>query len=119
MRDHSFARKEHLKKDGLIKQVFDRGIPSRGRLITIHLLKRETGSCTNRAAFIIRKNLYNKKAVLRNRLRRLLREAYRNTKHFLPGGHDILILATNVRKNTRSQELEKDIANVFKKCVKK
>ena len=115
----SFIKKEHLKSSKSIKNVFDKGIPSRGRLIKVFLLKKETDSHINRVAFIVRKNLCNKKAVLRNRFRRLLREAYRKTKHILPTGYDIVLLATNINKNTKSTVLEREIADAFKKCIKK
>ena len=64
-------------------------------------------------------DLYNKKVVLRNRFKRLLREAYRKTKHLLLPGYDIVILATNIKKNTKSSAVEEEIANAFKKCIKK
>ena len=119
MRPHSFARKERLKKASLISGVFDKGVFLKGRLVNIYLLKRDTDLPVNRAAFIIKKNLHNKKLVLRNRFRRLLREAYRKTKHLLPQGYDIVILAKNVKPHTSSVLLEEDLANVFKKYVEK
>ncbi len=119
MRPYSFARKERLKKASLISNVFDKGVFLKGRLVNIYLLKRDIDPPVNRAAFIIKKNLHNKKLVLRNRFRRLLREAYRKTKHLLPQGHDIVILAKNVKPHTGSVLLEADLANVFKKYVEK
>ena len=115
----SFTKKEHLKDASSIRNVFDKGVSSRGRLIKLFLLKRQTNSHINRVAFIVRKDLYNKKIVLRNRFKRLLREAYRKTKHLLPYGYDIVILATNIKKDTKSTLLEEEVANVFKKSIKK
>ena len=117
MKQGTFAKRERLKKNSSIKQVFDKGVPSKGRLINIYLL--ETDSGINRAAFLVRKNLYNKKSVLRNRFRRVLREAYRKTKHMLPTGHDIVILATRINKSTRSEAVERELNHVFKKYSKK
>ncbi len=119
MRDCSFAKEERLKKNNQINRVFDKGIAFRVRSINIYLLKRENGSTINRAAFIIKKNLYNKKIVLRNRFKRVLREAYRSVRHLLPGGYDIVILARNIKKHTSAVDLEKEIADVFKKRIKK
>lgn len=115
MKQNSFLKKEHLKKSEAISRVFDRGIPIRGRFFSIFLLRQEAKPGINRAAFITRRHLYNKKAVLRNRFIRLLREAYRKTKHFLPLGYDIVILATNVKKDTKSAAIERELAHVFKK----
>jgi len=119
MAQNSLKSEESLKRYSLIREVFDKGTPTRGRLTTIFLLKRVTNSAINKAAFIPKKNLYNKKIVLRNRFRRILREAYRKTKHLLPGGYDIVILATKVNKKTKSIAIEREIQNAFKKCVKK
>lgn len=119
MKSHSFTRKEHLKTKDAIKKVFDKGVPSRLKLINIYLLKRETGPCFNRAAFTIKRNLYNKKSVLRNRFRRILREAYRKTKHLLSGGYDIVILGVNLNRKVKSFEVEKEMAHVFKMVSKK
>ena len=119
MKRATFSRKEHLKKNSLIKEVFDRGVSFRARLIKIYILKRDPGERLNRVAFIIQRQAYKKSLVLRNRFRRILREAYRKTKHLLSPGHDIVILANNVRKDTRSITIEKEIKDVFKKCSKK
>lgn len=118
MRKNSFTRKEHLKKNDSIKHVFDKGTSFRSRSTHIYLLKRNAGPHVNRVAFLIRKKLYNKKIVLRNRFRRVLKEAYRKAKHFLPAGYDILILATNIKKHTKSYLIEKEMADVFKKYSK-
>ena len=119
MREYSFAKKESLKNNVSIKNVLDRGIPLRGRLINIYILKRPDGSDINRVAFAVRKHLYAKKLVLRNRLKRVLREAYRKTKRFLAGGHDVVILAVNIKENIKSTVIEREITDVFKKHSKK
>jgi len=119
MSEHSLSRKEHLKKSALIKNVFDKGVCYRAKSVNIYILKREADTGVNRAGFICRKILYQKKTVLRNRFRRILREAYRKTKNILPTGYDIVILATNVKKDTKSTIIENEIENVFKKYIKK
>ncbi|MFC1621439.1 ribonuclease P protein component [Candidatus Omnitrophota bacterium] len=119
MKKSSFMRREHLKKNLAIKAVFDKGTRLRGKLVTVFLLRRNNDSDVNRVAFVVRKALYNKKPVLRNRYRRVLREAYRKTKEFMPGGHDMIVMATNLTRQTKSTSLEQELIHVFKKCVKK
>ncbi len=119
MTGNSFTRNERLKNNASIKKVFDKGAPFRARLITVFLLKRDNASGVNKAAFVVRKSLYNKKLVLRNRFRRILRQAYIKTKGLLPDGHDIVILGSNLKKDTKSSEIQKELAYVFKKRVKK
>jgi len=119
MKTNSFTRKEHLRKSSLIKDVFKKGVSFKRKSIVVFLLKKESASFhINRVAFISRKTLYNKKLVLRNTIRRLLREAYRRTKSLLPTSYDVVILATNVKKLTKSTILEKEMRDVFKECNK-
>ncbi len=120
MKINSFTSKEHLREDDLIKGVFDKGVSFKHKSITVFFLKRKNTDCSiNRVAFTYRKNLFNKKLVLRNRIKRLLKESYRKTKSILPSSYDIVILATNIRVGMKAPILEKEMANVFKECVKK
>ena len=116
MRRNSFTRNERLKNNKEIKKVFDKGVPLKVRLITVFVLNRDDG-LINRAAFLVKKALYNKKLVLRNRFRRILREAYIKTKDLLPAGHDFIILGANLTKDTKSIEIEKELTYVFKKIA--
>lgn len=118
MRENSFPRKERLKKSELIKAVLDKGVSYRAKSLVVYILKTQYSE-GNRAAFICRKNLYQKKTVLRNRIRRVLREAYRKTKYILPPGHDIVLLGTNITQKTKSLILEQEIKSVFQKYIKK
>lgn len=115
---NSFSIKEHLKKSDSIKAVLDKGVCFRSQTINVCVLKR-TDSGVNRAAFVCKKSLCQKKAVLRNRFRRILKEAYRKSKQFLPLGHDIVIVGARVTEDTKSLKIEKEIADAFKKCTKK
>ncbi|MBU0759856.1 MAG: ribonuclease P protein component [Candidatus Omnitrophica bacterium] len=110
--------RERLKKNSDISRVFDKGIRLKGRLVSVFIL-RDASSHTNRAAFIIKKSLYDKKTVLRNRFRRVIREAYRNSKFLLFPGHDIVILSGCLDKNTSSATVEKDLRHVFKQYIEK
>ncbi|MDP2980778.1 MAG: ribonuclease P protein component [Candidatus Omnitrophota bacterium] len=115
---NSFSRKERLKKNDAIKAVLDRGICYRSKSINIYVLKRPDAD-VNKAAFICKKALHQKKSVLRNRVRRILKEAYRKTRHIFPAGHDIVIIGTKITQAALSTEIEREIIDVFKKYIKK
>jgi ribonuclease P protein component len=115
---HSFSVKERLKKNEAIKAVLDKGICLRSKSVNVYILKKQD-TRVNKAAFICKKTLHQKKSVLRNRVRRLLREAYRQTKQILPAGHDIVIVGTRIAKDTLSTGIERELADVFKKYSKK
>nr|MBU1328309.1 ribonuclease P protein component [Candidatus Omnitrophota bacterium] len=113
---NSFSRKESLKKNRSIKTVLDNGICHKSKSINVYILKSQ-GVDINKAAFICKKVLHQKKAVLRNRVRRILREAYRKTKFILPAGYDIVIVGTKITQDTLSREIERELLDVFKKIV--
>jgi len=115
---NSFSRKESLKKNAAIKAVLDNGLCYRSKSVNIYILKRSDAGI-NKAAFICKKALHQKKSVLRNRVRRMLREAYRQAKNALPLGHDVVIVGTKITQRTLSPVIEREIIDVFKKYSKK
>jgi ribonuclease P protein component len=115
---NSFSRKESLKKNEAIKAVLDHGVCYKSKSINIYILKRTSVEAT-KAAFICKKSLHQKKSILRNRVRRVLKEAYRQTKRILPLGQDIVIVGVKITKETLSKEIEREIMDVFKKYIKK
>ena len=117
MSANSFLIKERLKKNNAIKTVLDHGVCRKSKSINVYVFKRPDFG-VNKAAFICKKALHQKKSVLRNRVRRILREAYRKTKHILPAGHDIIIVGTRITKDTLSVAIEREVLDVFKKYSK-
>jgi len=115
---YSFHSKERLKNSDAIKAVLDHARPFRGNLVNIYVVKMPAGSC-NRVAFLVRKALYNKKIVLRNRFKRVLREAYRHTRHLLPENYDIAIMAMRLKKDTKPTSVQKELSDAFKNISKK
>lgn len=118
MSANSFSSKERLKKNDAIKTVLDNGICRRSKSINVYILKRPDDSI-NKIAFICKKALHQKKSVLRNKVRRFLREAYRKTKYILPAGHDIVIVGTRMNKGAPSTDIEREVRDVFEKYIKK
>ena len=118
MSKESFLTKERLKKNEAIKAVLDKGICLRSKSLNIYILKKQDKS-VNKAAFICKKALHQKKAVLRNRIKRILKEAYRKTKYIFPAEHDIVIIGTRVFYDTVSTDIENEIRDVVSKYNKK
>lgn len=115
---NSFSLKERLKKNDAIKAVLDNGICRKSKSINVYILKRPDVGI-NKAAFICKKALHQKKSVLRNKVRRFLREAYRKTKYILPAGHDIVLVGTRMNKAVLSTDIERELIDVFEKHIKK
>lgn len=119
MGNKAFSTKERLKQDSLIKNLLDKGIFVKSRSVDIYILRRHIDPEINRCAFLCKKKLFNKKKVLRNRIRRVIKEAYRQIKYLLPTGYDIIILASNITAKTKSSFLEQEVLYAIKKAIDK
>ena len=83
-----FRRDEHLKGRREIREVFDKGKRFGIRGAKLFVLKNDL--LYNRICFSFSRGFGN--AVVRNRARRLGREAFRLLKPRLAGGHDLILL---------------------------
>ena len=79
-----------LRNQGEINEVFRRGRHLRGRLMKVVVLRREEDGAP-RGLFVAGKRVGG--AVVRNRTRRRLKEAYRSLAASLPPGCDVAIIA--------------------------
>ena len=87
-RRRSVSREERLKRRRDFALVFSEGKGVSDRRLVVHA--RPNGLPFNRVGFAVGKRHGN--AVTRNRLRRLLREAYRTQKPRLPQGYDVVVV---------------------------
>lgn len=83
-----FSRSERVKKNGDIQILFKKG--KRVSADGAKLFFLFTGGSINRIAFTLPRGFGN--AVLRNRSKRLSREAYRHLKSELKTGYDMILL---------------------------
>jgi len=88
--------KRKLSKTSEFKKVFSEGRRIEGKNLIIFILKNDYNF--NRPGIIIKKE--TGKAVVRNKIRRRLREAFRLINKKLSPGYDIIVLAkNNIRKS--------------------
>jgi ribonuclease P protein component len=89
-----FRKHEHLRRPADFKQVYDRRCSvSDGRLV---VYGRANGLDYARLGLSVSRKVGN--AVVRNRLRRLYREAFRLTRADLPTGLDLVLIPRSTRE---------------------
>jgi len=97
-----------------IKEVFAKGKRKRGSLLSIYYLPLENGEY--KMAVIIRKQ---KRATERNRMRRLIKEAYRLLLPRFRKGHHMVIMplpdAIERLKEAKLQEVKEEMEGILEK----
>lgn len=108
------AKTNRLVKKEDFATVFARGnYVSLPQGIAIKFLRKDSDFC--RLGFPVGKN-FSKKAVVRNRARRVLRSASRQVLASLKPGYDIVILLRTDYKLTNSREMAEDLRILFSKA---
>lgn len=87
------------------------------KLLIIYILKNKYGY--NRVGFTVSKKVG--KSVIRNRVKRLLRESYRLNEEKILQGYDIIFIARNTASKASYKEIENAMMHLFRrmKLVKK
>ena len=89
--DGKFPKSDHLRKTKEFDAVYRKGRSCRSSFLVLYALP--NGFDRNRIGFSISSRKV-RHAATRNRLRRLLREAFRRHKAFVKPGYDIVIAVT-------------------------
>ena len=105
-----------LKKNYEFKNVLNKGKFYKGKYVIVYINKNKKENNNNRIGIAISKKLG--KAVIRNRIKRLIRESYRLQKEKLKVGYDIVFIwnkQTEFNKN-KFENINNDLINLFKKA---
>jgi len=103
--------KRKLSKTSEFKKVFSEGRRIEGKNLIIFILKNDYNF--NRPGIIVKKEIG--KAVVRNKIKRRLKEAGRLLNKKLPPGHDIIVLAKNHIREANYFEICYDLESLFYK----
>jgi ribonuclease P protein component len=89
----SLPKSKRLVRNGQFKDVLDRGLRASDEVLTLYMAKNDCGH--PRLGVSVGKFWGN--AVVRNRLKRLLREAFRQSQDQIPAGFDYLLMISRSR----------------------
>jgi len=104
-------RSFRLKKRKDFSHVFGIGRSTAGRLMVVYTAPRE--ATTVRIGFSAGKKLGN--AVIRNRVRRRLKEMVRKVLPYLQGGRDLVVIARAGAVKATWPELEKEFQQICRR----
>ncbi|MCT4584723.1 MAG: ribonuclease P protein component [Peptostreptococcaceae bacterium] len=106
-----FKNGRTLKKDKDIRNVYKNKDSIANRYLVMYILK--NGTNDNRIGISVSKKVGN--AVVRNRLRRYIRESYRLNCEQIHSGYDIVFLARVLAKDKSYQEIESAMLHLLRK----
>ena len=100
-----------LKKNHEFRRLYAKGRSAASNLAVVYC--RNNRSKSNRLGITVSSKLGN--AVVRNRIRRRFKEAYRLNEEKLTPGHDIVIVARARSRSAGFAGLQDDLMRLFKK----
>lgn len=107
-----FNRTKGLKKDSDFRKVYKHGKSFANKYLVIYILKNK--SDYSRVGISVSKKVG--KAITRNRVRRLIKEAYRlNIDEKIKPGYDIVFIARVSSKDVTFKDIDKSIKNLVKR----
>lgn len=104
-------KKLKLRNNRDFRKVYDKGKSISNRYLVMFYIK--NGLEYNRVGFSTTKKLGN--AVNRNRVKRLIKEAFRLNKENMINGYDIVFLARVRATEANYKDIEKSIINLLKR----
>ena len=103
-----------LKKNYEFKRVLDKGTYYGSNTIEVFL--KENKKKYNRIGIAISSKLF--KATKRNKIKRLIRENYKNNRVYIKGGYDIVFLWNKkaIFEEAEYHKIEKNMKKIFEKA---
>jgi len=109
-----FLRSAHLRLSGDFQKVFANKTNTVGRLMVVWMLKRPQGSGI-RLGVVASKRTF-RRAVDRNRAKRLLREAFRLNQNRITADADLVIIARRPILRSKCADVEREFVWLLKKA---
>ena len=108
-----FNRTKGLKKDSDFRKVYKHGKSFANRHLVMYILDNKSDS--TRVGISVSKKVG--KAIIRNKIRRRIKEAYRlNVDENIKSGYDIVFIARVASNEAEYKDIQKSVNNLIKKA---
>jgi ribonuclease P protein component len=111
----SLTREDRVRLRGEFERVRKNGAGARGRILALY--ECPNGSPRRRLGIAVSKAVGN--AVVRNRVKRLIREAFRTGRTTLAAGVDILVVARAPASDATFAQIARELSDLDAKIVQK
>lgn len=101
-----------IRKNRDFKRVYSKGKCISGAVVVVYYLKNARLGSKNRLGITVSTKIG--KAVVRNRVRRIIREAYRACESSISAGYDIVIVARGRACGLKSTDIAASLLEAFK-----
>lgn len=106
-------KKYKLRKNNEFRTVYRRGKSISNELLVLYLYRNGKNNF-NRFGVSVSKKVG--KSVIRNRVRRLIKESYRLNSQGLKQGYDLVVIARTNSKGKNYKQIESSLMNLFKRA---
>ena len=115
MKQYGLPRKARLQKRSEYERVYQQGEKLGDRLLLLFMLPNELG----RSRVGVTVSRKHGKAVRRNRLKRLLKEAFRLSQHELPRGFDYVLIPRPRPEPAHLQEFQRSLKHLAARLARR
>ena len=109
----TFPKSERLQRGHQFRHAYEHGRKIAGRLFVLYVVDSPPGTHASRAVGVVTSRKIGG-AVVRNRARRLLREAYRLNKQKLKANLQIVMIARSAINGKRRQDVEAELLRLVR-----
>lgn len=102
---------EKIKKNIEFREVYNNKDSMANKLLIIYIMKNDQN--INKVGFTVSKKVG--KSIVRNRVKRLIRESYRINEDYVKKGYKIVFVARNTAREKSMKEIESAVIHLLKK----